>query len=350
MGFNCTILKDIAACPSSGPSIGATATTKKKATVIDTFPLLRKTDFPRLKRTPLTILQANLGYYCNQTCLHCHVNASPRRKEQMDRKNADLLLRFLDLHPSIETLDLTGGAPELQPQFRYLVKAAAERGTKLIDRCNLTVLELEGQEELAEYLTDYKIEIIASLPCYTQDNVDQQRGDGVFESSIRGLQRLNGLGYGQPGSGLILRLVYNPLGPSLPPPQEQLEEDYRVYLQEHFGILFTNLLALTNMPINRFGSTLVSNGQFRTYMDLLKSSSKIENRASVMCRNTLSVDYDGYTFDCDFNQMLKMPLGNKRRHLSDLLDIDFAGMEIAVADHCYGCTAGQGSSCGGALN
>lgn len=318
--------------------------------MIDTFPLLRKTDFPRLRRAPLTILQANLGYYCNQTCLHCHVNASPRRKEQMDRKNADFLLRFLDVHPSIEALDLTGGAPELQPQFRYLVEAAADRGINLIDRCNLTVLEVEGQEGLAEYLTAYRIEIIASLPCYTQDNVDQQRGDGVFDSSIRGLQRLNKLGYGQRDSGLILRLVYNPQGPSLPPPQVQLEEDYRVYLQEHFGIVFTNLLALTNMPINRFGSTLVSKGQFRTYMDLLKSSSKIENQASVMCRNTLSVDYDGYTFDCDFNQMLKMPLGNKRRHLSDLLDVDFTGMEIAVADHCYGCTAGQGSSCGGALN
>ena len=318
--------------------------------MIDTFSLLHKTDFPKLRRTPLTILQANIGYYCNQTCLHCHVNASPRRTEQMDRKNANFLLRFLDSHPGIETLDLTGGAPELQPQFHYLVEAASARGARIIDRCNLTVLELEGQEDLAEYLANYKVEIIASLPCYTQDNVDQQRGAGVFESSILGLQRLNELGYGKPDSELILRLVYNPQGPSLPPPQEQLENEYRVYLQEHFGIVFTNLLALANMPINRFGSTLVSNGQFRTYMDLLKSSSKDENRSSVMCRNTLSVDYDGYTFDCDFNQMLKMPLGNKRRHLSELLDVNFAGMEIAVADHCYGCTAGQGSSCGGALN
>ena len=318
--------------------------------MIDTFPLLRKTDFPRLRRAALTVLQANLGYYCNQTCLHCHVNASPRRKEQMERENADLLLRFLDAHSSVETMDLTGGAPELQPQFRYLVEAGHERGVHLIDRCNLTVLEVDGQEDLAEYLTHYKVEIVASLPCYSEDNVDQQRGGGVFASSIRGLQRLNALGYGRPGSGLILRLVYNPQGPSLPPPQQQLEEEYRVCLQERFGIVFTNLLAMTNMPINRFGSTLVSNGQFRSYMDLLKSSSKSENQASVMCRNTLSVDYDGYTFDCDFNQMLKMPLGNRRRHLSELLETDFPGMKIAIADHCYGCTAGQGSSCGGSLN
>ncbi|MEM7292026.1 MAG: arsenosugar biosynthesis radical SAM (seleno)protein ArsS [Pseudomonadota bacterium] len=313
-----------------------------------TFPLLKATDFPPLQRTRLETLQVNIGYYCNQSCLHCHVNASPRRKEMMDADTAQDVINFMNAH-SLKTLDLTGGAPELHEQFRPLVEAGKACGMRVIDRCNLTVLEEPGQEDLADYLATHGVDIVASLPCYMEDNVNAQRGNDVFESSIRGLRELNARGYGVEGSGLNLDLVFNPQGPDLPPPQQALEADYKRHLGEHFDVSFNNLLTLANLPINRFGSTLVSRGQFQDYMALLRNAHSDDNLGSVMCRSTLSVDYQGYLYDCDFNQQLAMPLAGRRRHISDLAEADLRDAPIAIADHCYGCTAGQGSSCGGAL-
>ena len=317
----------------------------------DTLPLLATTDFPPIRRGTLQTLQVNLGYKCNQSCLHCHVNAGPTRTEAMDGDTVDLVLRVLRAR-GIETLDLTGGAPELNPHFRRLVQAARAQGVKVIDRCNLTILSEPGQEGLAEFLAAQGVEVVASLPCYSPANVDRQRGDGVFERSILGLQALNALGYGRPGGPLVLNLVYNPQGAVLPPPQGPLEADYKRELQQHFGIRFNHLFALTNMPIQRFGSTLVSKGTFAGYMQLLRGAYRAENLDTVMCRTLLSVDWQGDLHDCDFNQMLGLRArlrGQGRPHLRDLLAHDPAGEAIRIADHCYGCTAGQGSSCGGAL-
>ncbi len=317
-----------------------------------TFPLLEKTDFPAIKRRKLEILQINVGYYCNLSCTHCHVNAGPKRTEMMNEETADKVLAFLD-HSDVHTLDLTGGAPELNAQFRRLVEGGRRKGLRVIDRCNLTVLEEPGQEDLGQYLADNQVDIVASLPCYLEDNVDKQRGKGVFDGSVRGLQTLNALGYGKPDSSLRLDLVFNPQGPVLPPPQQQLESDYKEFLGEQFGIDFHGLLTLTNLPIQRFGSMLISKGQFHPYMDLLKSAYRPENLPAVMCKNTVSIDYDGYVYDCDFNQMLSMPMGRnrlKRTHIDELLADELEGLPIAIGDHCYGCTAGQGSSCGGALS
>ncbi len=314
----------------------------------DTYPLLKLTDFPKLQRKRLMSLQVNVGYYCNQSCLHCHVNAGPTRKETMSEETAKEVIAFM-AKGHVKTLDLTGGAPELQQQFRLLVEAARSYDIRVLDRCNLTVLEEPGQEDLARYLADWQVDIVASLPCYTEDNVDAQRGDQVFVSSIRGLRALNALGYGMPDSDLTLDLVYNPQGAQLPPPQQALEQEYRSYLLEHHGIRFSNLLALANLPINRFGSTLVSRGEFQDYMSLLKSSHNDANLESVMCRDTISVDYLGYVYDCDFNQQLGMPLGGRPIHLRDIDAEALVNRPIKIGDHCYGCTAGQGSSCGGAL-
>ena len=316
-----------------------------------TFPLLARTDFPRLRRRSIDTLQVNVGYRCNQSCLHCHVNAGPTRTEAMDAATVDLVLAVLE-HRRIQTLDLTGGAPELNPQFRRLVQAARAMGVTVIDRCNLTILFEPGQEDLAEFLADQQVEVVASLPCYSVANVDRQRGEGVFDKSIAALQRLNALGYAQPGSALTLNLVYNPQGPVLPPPQGALEADYRRELEAHFGIRFNHLFALTNMPIQRFGSTLVSKGQFESYLQLLKGAYRADNLATVMCQSLVSVDWQGELYDCDFNQMLGLPArlnGRARAHLRDLLEHSPVNEDIRVADHCYGCTAGQGSSCGGAL-
>jgi radical SAM/Cys-rich protein len=320
-----------------------------------TLPLLKVTDFPALRRARVETLQVNLGYTCNQSCLHCHVNAGPNRTEQMDRATIDAVLDVL-VAKDIRTLDLTGGAPELNPHFRDLVREArslGKGGVHVIDRCNLTILFEPGQQDLAQFLADQEVEIVASLPCYLEENVDRQRGSGVFDKSIRALQTLNALGYGR-SDALPLSLVYNPQGPSLPPPQTKLEADYRRMLGERFGIVFTRLYALANMPIARFGSTLVSKGQFRDYMALLRAAHRPENAAGVMCRSLVSVDWQGYLYDCDFNQMLGLPLredgrGHGKLHLEDWLEMDLADNPILVADHCYGCTAGQGSSCGGAL-
>ena len=318
-----------------------------------TLPLLKVTDFPPLRRRSIDTLQVNLGYRCNQSCLHCHVNAGPNRTEQMDGATVDLVLEVMRAR-RIGTLDLTGGAPELNEHFRRLVASARALGATVIDRCNLTIIEEPGHEDLADFLCRERVQIVASLPCYSQSNVDRQRGEGVFDKSIRALQRLNALGYGADGSNLTLNLVYNPQGPSLPPPQIQLEQDYKRLLAENFGVRFNQLLTITNQPIARFGSTLISKGQFRDYMALLRSAHRPENLPGVMCRSLVSVDWQGNLHDCDFNQMLGMPLrADGRRgatqHLRDLLARDLADNPIAVADHCYACTAGQGSSCGGAL-
>jgi radical SAM/Cys-rich protein len=316
-----------------------------------TLPLLAATDFPSIRRRRLETLQVNLGYKCNQSCLHCHVAAGPNRIEMMDAEHAVLVLRVIAAR-SIATLDLTGGAPELSPHFRSLVQGARALGVKVIDRCNLTILSEPGQEDLAAFLAAQGVEVTASLPCYSPANVDRQRGDGVFERSIAGLHRLNALGYGQESSGLVLNLVYNPQGASLPPPQGALEADYKRELLQHFGIRFNHLFALTNMPIQRFGSTLVSKGSFGSYMRLLRGAYRADNLDTVMCRSLVSVDWQGDLYDCDFNQMLGLRArvgGAPRPHLRDLLRHDAAGEDIRIADHCYGCTAGQGSSCGGAL-
>ena len=316
-----------------------------------TLPLMNEFQFPAIKRNRLETLQVNLGYKCNQACLHCHVNAGPTRTEMMNAQTIETVLDFLRASGA-RTLDLTGGAPELNPHFRSLVANARDLDVKVIDRCNLTILEEPGQENLAEFLAGRQVEVVASMPCYLEDNVDRQRGNGVFQKSLRGLRQLNGLGYGKPGSGLTLNLVYNPQGPSLPPPQQQLEHDYRRHLGENYGIEFNALYTLANMPIQRFGSTLISKGQFGAYMQLLKDAYRQENLDAVMCRTQLSVDWQGDLYDCDFNQMLGLPLriaGKPKLKLADVLGRSLEGNPIVVRDHCFGCTAGQGSSCGGAL-
>lgn len=316
-----------------------------------TLPLLKQTDFPAIRRHALDTLQVNLGYRCNQACFHCHVNAGPDRKEMMGRETVELVLRVLRKR-HLPTLDVTGGAPELNPHFRYLVSSARALGVRVIDRCNLTILNEPGFEDLASYLASERVEVTASLPCYTKDNVDRQRGKDVFESSILALRKLNALGYGREGSGLTLNLVYNPLGPFLPPAQEKLEADYKRELGTQFGVVFNRLFTLANMPIARFGSTLQSQGRFAPYLALLRNAHNPANLDGVMCRTLVSVDWRGDLYDCDFNQMLGIPLaiaGRPKRHLSDLFDEDLGGSPISVAQHCYGCTAGQGSSCGGAL-
>lgn len=317
-----------------------------------TLHLMKSRGFPHIRRNALETLQVNMGYKCNQACFHCHVNASPDRKEMMTRETVDQIIVFLAAN-RVRNLDLTGGAPELNPDFRHLVALSRAMGVRVIDRCNLTILNEPGQENLAEFLADNRVEIVASLPCYSQENVDKQRGEGVFESSIAGLKKLNALGYGQPDSGQVLNLVFNPQGPKLPPAQDKLEADYHRLLAENFGIVFNHLYTITNMPIQRFGSTLVSKGEFEGYMDLLVSSYQASNLDNVMCRSILSVDYEGYVYDCDFNQMLGLPLQRGDRlktHITELKGVDLTGNPIVVKDHCYGCTAGQGSSCGGALD
>jgi radical SAM/Cys-rich protein len=314
-----------------------------------TFPLLAATDFPAIARRKPDTLQVNVGYTCNLSCVHCHVNAGPNRTEQMDGATADLVLDVLRAG-GFGTLDLTGGAPEMNPHFRRLVAGARALGVKVMDRCNLSILEQPGFEDMADFLAEQGVEIVASLPCYQEDNVDRQRGKGSFDASIRVLQRLNALGYGSDPQRR-LHLVFNPQGPSLPPPQAKLKADYDRFLGERFGIRFNDLYTITNMPIQRFGSMLLSKGQFDGYMQLLRGAHQDANLAGLMCRSLVSVDYRGYLYDCDFNQMLQLPMqrGGEPLHLSALLREDVDGNPIAVAEHCWGCSAGAGSSCGGAL-
>ncbi len=316
-----------------------------------TLPLLVDTDFPPLARRRLETVQVNLGYVCNQACVHCHVNAGPTRTESMTEATARQVIEFVRASGA-STLDLTGGAPELNAQFRMLVRAAHAMGLHVIDRCNLTVLHEPGQEDLARFLAAHDVAVVASLPCYTPELVDRQRGKGVYEASIAAIRKLNAEGYAAAGGALTLDLVYNPQGATLPPAQAKLEADYKRILGEREGIAFNRLFTLANMPIQRFGSTLVSRGQFNGYMALLRSAHRDDNLETVMCRSLVSVDWQGYLYDCDFNQMLGLPLrvaGRPRVHLTHMMGRDLEGNPIVVRDHCYGCTAGQGSSCGGAL-
>lgn len=318
--------------------------------MLDSLPLLFPSDFPPIDRRRVQTLQVNLGYRCNQSCVHCHVDAGPKRTETMSPETADAVIAFMDRQP-LQTLDITGGAPELNGQFRRLVLEGRNRGLEVIDRCNLTILSEAGQEDLGHFLAEHRVRIIASLPCYLQENVDAQRGSGVFAASLAGLRQLNRLGYGIEGSALELDLVFNPQGPTLPPSQCQLESDYKRELGERYGIQFTRLLAITNMPVKRFGSLLQSTGQFADYMRLLKGAYRVENLDALMCRDQISVDWQGYLFDCDFNQMLGLAIeqGGQRRHISELTGAQLDGLMIRTAQHCFGCTAGQGSSCGGSL-
>ena len=314
----------------------------------ETWPLLRDTDFPPIGRTRFATLQLNLGYLCNLSCIHCHVNAGPRRTELMDQPTMELALQAATRH-GVGTFDLTGGSPEMNPHFRWLVTETRARGIHVMDRLNPTIIEEPGYEWVAGFLAAQQVEAVASLPCYSEANVDEQRGHGVFESSIRALQKLNALGYGRNGSGLVLNLVYNPNGAFLPPEQTALEADYKRLLHEQFGIVFNRLYALANMPIKRFGSWLLSHGRFEAYMGTLRAAHSDANLDAVMCRSLLSVDWQGHLYDCDFNQMLGLPAEGDHPHLRDLLTGPVP-RRIAIGEHCYGCTAGQGSSCGGALH
>ncbi len=316
-----------------------------------TLPLLQAFPFPPLRRARLETLQVNLGYRCNQQCVHCHVDAGPKRKEEMDHATVEQVIDYMQTMEAT-TLDITGGAPELNPNFRYLVQFAHAMNIHVMDRCNLTILNEPGQEDLGGFLAQHEVEIVASLPCYLESNVDQQRGKGVYQRSIEALKQLNRLGYGLADNRLRLNLVYNPQGPSLPPRQEALEADYKTRLWQDHGIVFDQLYVLTNMPIKRFGSTLVSTGQFAPYMRLLLESQQSSNLDSVMCRSLVSVDWQGYIYDCDFNQMLGLPLaldGKPRVHISELAHMKLEKNPVATRGHCYACIAGQGCGCGGAL-
>jgi radical SAM/Cys-rich protein len=320
--------------------------------MLDTKPLLVAREFPAINRDSLEILQVNLGYLCNLSCTHCHVNAGPTRTELMDKETIDTVLEVIRTR-GVKILDLTGGAPEMNPHFRYMVTEARKLGVEVIDRSNITILCEPGYEDLGQFLVDQQVTIVASLPCYTQENVDAQRGKGVFDASIIGLHMLNDLGYGKGKDHLPLHLVYNPSGASLPPAQEGLKQDYKKRLKDDWNIEFDDLYTITNMPISRFGAILMAKGQFHNYMQLLIDSYQASNLDTVMCRNTVSVDYQGNLYDCDFNQMLEMPIENpqkEHRQVSDLLKNDLAGEPITVAGHCFGCTAGAGSSCSGSLS
>ncbi len=306
-----------------------------------------------LERRRLTVLQVNVGLLCNQACHHCHLEAGPNRTEVMTRKTAEQIVRLLSQTGGreIHTVDITGGAPELNPSFRYLVTACRRLGKHVIDRCNLTVLRVPGQEGTAEFLAEQEVEIIASLPCHSKDTVEQQRGKGVFDDSVQALRHLNRLGYGLDGSGLLLHLVYNPLGAFLPPPQAQLEAEYKNHLADDLGIVFNRLLTITNMPINRFRQGLERSDRLGQYMRLLHESFNEQALDGLMCRELLSVRWDGRLFDCDFNQALEIPvtdLPNTVWEVETLAQFDHG--PIIVGDHCFGCTAGAGSSCGGALS
>ena len=317
----------------------------------DIRPLLANSDFPAIFRKPLEVLQINLGYLCNLSCVHCHVNAGPNRTELMSEETLSQVMRFAEA-VNIHTLDLTGGAPEMHPRFRELVAEAHTRGIKVIDRCNLTILQEPDYSTLAEFLAEYQVEVVASLPCYLEENVDKQRGKGVFKQSLAALRQLNQLGYGKANNSLQLNLVFNPQDAVLPPDQQKLERAYKQHLRQEYGIVFNKLFAIANMPIQRFGSTLISHGSFDNYLTLLRDNFRAENLDNLMCRNTISIDWQGYVYDCDFNQMLAMPLAatsKARPHISELSLADLTDAPIATAAHCYGCTAGQGSSCGGAL-
>lgn len=304
-----------------------------------------------LSRHAVDVLQVNMGRYCNLACIHCHVESGPTRTEMMSRETVDALLDFFACS-DIQTLDITGGAPELNPNFDYLVESAIGLGRHVMDRCNLTVIFEPGKNYLPEFFQRHGVELVCSLPCYSEENVDKQRGKGTFDASIRALQRLNEIGYGQPDGDLILNLVYNPVGPHLPPPQEKLEQDYKRILAEDFGIVFNHLYCLSNMPITRYATHLKLRGEYDRYMELLETGFNRATLDQVMCRNLISVGWEGLIYDCDFNQMLNLPIrdrAGKPLHVSSLSIEQVRNHTITVGDHCYACTAGAGSSCGGTL-
>jgi len=304
-----------------------------------------------LNRRAVDVLQVNMGRYCNLACIHCHVESGPTRKEMMSRDSVEAVLSFLS-RTEIPTLDVTGGAPELHPDFDYLVAVARRLGRHVMDRCNLTVVFEPGKEYLPEFFKDHGIELVCSLPCYSEENVDKQRGKGTFDASIRALQLLNQIGYGQPESGLILNLVYNPVEPHLPPPQEKLEQDYKRILREQFGIVFNHLFCLSNMPITRYATHLKLRGEYERYVELLETNFNAATLGQVMCRNLISVGWDGMIYDCDFNQMIDLPMTDDDGKALNILSLSIdqvLNRSIRVGNHCYACTAGAGSSCGGAL-
>ena len=311
--------------------------------------LTEHTGLPLRARTIHT-LQVNVGKLCNQTCHHCHVDAGPSRTEIMSLETMESILKVLRRHSQITTVDITGGAPEMNPHFEYLVSESRELGKTVLDRCNLTVFSVKGKSHLPRFLADHQVEIIASLPCYLEENVDQQRGKGVFARSLDALRQLNALGYGHEGTGLVLNLVYNPLGAQLPPEQRELEEAYQEQLLSRFGLRFNHLYAITNMPINRFLNDLHAQGQYEAYMSLLIENFNPHSVEHVMCRSLISVGWDGRLSDCDFNQMLDLSVNRDLPQTIEEFDFEaLARRHIVIGQHCYGCTAGAGSSCGGAL-
>ena len=316
---------------------------------------LVRAGLPALTRARVSTLQVNIGLRCNLACHHCHVESGPKRTEKLDRRGIERLLELLERNPAIQTLDITGGAPEMHPDFRDLVRGARALGRQVIDRCNLTILFEPGQEDTAEFLASEGVDLVASLPCYSLENVEKQRGRGVFDGSIEALRKLNQLGYGRPSekesSKLNLDLVYNPVGAFLPPAQAQLEADYRVELERAFGIVFDRLLTITNMPIKRFAHELHRDGQYEAYMGLLVNHFNAANVPDLMCRHLISVAHDGTIYDCDFNQALEILPPGPRRTIFDVEDLsEVEGQGISTAAHCFGCTSGAGSSCGGALS
>jgi len=312
--------------------------------------LLQQSDQYPLAATDVTTLQVNVGKRCNQACGHCHVEAGPSRTEEMTRETAALVIEALRRHPGITTLDITGGAPELNPSFEFLVTEARRLGRHVLDRCNLTILFVPGQERLAQFLADHGVEVVASLPYYLADRTDAQRGQGVFEQSITALRLLNSLGYGQPDTGLTLNLVYNPTGAFLPPAQAAIEAEYKRELEKRHGIVFNHLYTITNMPIARFRHFLERSGNYDKYLSRLAAAFNPDAAPSVMCRSLVSVGYDGLLYDCDFNQMLDLPVSaSVPRHIEDFDAFLLARRPIVTGNHCLGCTAGAGSSCGGAV-
>ena len=305
--------------------------------------------FP-LRPFHLEIFQVNIGKMCNQVCKHCHVDAGPDRKEIMTREIMQQCLEVLLKNPSIGMVDITGGAPELNPDFRWFVENLKALGKHIIVRCNLTIILANKRfNDLPEFFKFHNVEVISSLPFYTRDRTDRQRGNGVFEDSIKALQMLNIAGYGMPGTDLTINLVYNPAGAFLPPDQTVLEKEYKNVLTKDFGIYFNNLFTITNLPISRYLDYLLNSGNYEKYMEKLVNAFNPVAAANVMCRNTISVGWDGYLYDCDFNQMLDLKVSSEGKHISQFNTTELAGREIIVSQHCYGCTAGAGSSCGGAV-
>ena len=320
---------------------------------IDTLKVNRyfmKTSFPNIKKESIDTLQINIGYKCNQACKHCHVNSSPSRTEMMSEKILDLIPKIIKKF-NIKTLDITGGAPEMNPNFKKLVLSLKNQDINIIDRCNLTIFFEKGYEDLPNFLAENKVIITASLPCYEKENVEKQRGSGVFDKSINAIKILNNLGYGKPDTGLELNLVYNPIKPTLPPPQKRLEIDYKKILYDKYKITFNNLYTITNMPINRYADFLKMSGELDKYYELLANNFNQQNLKNLMCKKTLSIDWEGQIYDCDFNQQLKLKSLNGPKNLYELLNYSSSfNYQIAAKDHCFACTAGAGSSCGGSLS